>query len=381
VLGGNPAAWPIMDIVSIKKFLGTEKPKPEDYIRFLQLLLKGISLHAVEANEIELSRFRQEVSDISGTLSVHSTAEEIDTSIGFVIRAVTGYNRMAARISHAHVQELQDMLAMMTRTIAFLSDSSKTGIEQLQVVEKNLHTASTISDVRVLRSKLKHCLGLVRSESIRLREESQARIAELQEGVERTATHMRAAEITPEEDAVAAAEAPAEHSSIEQPSIEHSSGEIGERDRVMRTDDLLTGLRGRDAAEDLIAANISQGKEFIVTLFLVDRFAQVSGRFGGEAADEVLLMVARHLGEQVGAGSLFKWSGPAFAAILESEEPLHAIEQRMGRVASKRFEKTLEINRRMVLFPVACSFMVQKVSDADLVENIAAMLDDFVASN
>jgi hypothetical protein len=35
----------------------------------------------------------------------------------------------------------------------------------------------------------------------------------------------------------------------------------------------------------------------------------------------------------------------------------------------------------MVLFPVACSFMVQKVSDADLVENIAAMLDDFVASN
>jgi GGDEF domain-containing protein len=118
----------------------------------------------------------------------------------------------------------------------------------------------------------------------------------------------------------------------------------------------------------------------VITLFLVDRFAHLNGRYGTKTGDEVLLLVAHHLGEQLETGSLFRWSGPAFAAITETRSALHEVEQQMARIASKRFEKTIEEDRRMVLLPISCSSIVQKVSDADSVEGIIAILDDFVAA-
>ena len=342
-----------------EEFLKPQQPQPEHYIRFLQLLLNGISVHAVEANEIELSRFRQEVSNISDKLSVRSTAEEIEAALGFVIRAVTGYNGMAARITRAHVNELQAMLNMMSRTIAFLSHSSKTGIEQLRSIEKNLQTASTVGDMRLLRGKLDECLVLVRSESTRLHDESQSRIVELQAEVERTANHVRAAGIEVLEAVPLAPQ---------------------RRTRPIAADHAPSGLNGREAAEELIAANIAQGKEFIVTLFVVDRLALISGRFGHKICDEVLLLVKEHLAGQLEAASLFKWSGPAFAVITEANQPLQVIEQHMMGIASKRFQKTMEKDRRITLLPVTCSLLVRKVSDVDSLDEIAETLDDFVAT-
>src|SRR6185437_2604056 len=99
-----------MDMVSIKRFLRPEKPKPGDYIRFLQLALNGISLHAAETNESNLARFRQEVSSISQQLNDKSSTEELQSAVGFVTRAAEGYNRIAERITNAHLQELQTML-------------------------------------------------------------------------------------------------------------------------------------------------------------------------------------------------------------------------------------------------------------------------------
>ena len=350
-----------MDIVSIKKLLQPEKPRPEDYTRFLQALLNGISSEAVEANERDLASFQQEVSNIAEKVTVHSTTEEIDAAVGFVLRAVAGYNRMAVRVTKAHVQELQTMLAMLTKTIAFLSESSKTSIEQLQVVERNLQTASSIADVRALRGKLNDCLAIVRSESIRLHDESQSRIAELKEGVERTAVYARAA-------------------GIEMPKAASRPAVASRPRRGGSSDDSLTGLPGRDAAESRIAAGISLGKELVVTLFVVDRFTHLSGRFGDKVGDEILLLVAQHLGDQLETTPLFKWSGAAFAAIMEAQNPLHEIERQMRRAASKRLEKTIEEDHRMVLLPLTCSFVVQKVSDADSLESIVENLDDFAVT-
>jgi GGDEF domain-containing protein len=347
-----------MDMVSIKKFLRPGKPKPEDYIRLLQLALKGISLHTVEANESDLTKFRQEVSTISGKLGERSSAEDIETAVGFVTRAAAGYNRIAARITQAHVQELQAMLAMMTQTITFLSDSSKTGIEQLHVVERSLRKASSIGDVRMLRAKLDDCLTLVRSESNRLRAESQARIAALQEGVERTANHMRSA-------GLASPEEPAPRP----------------RERVAHLDDPLTGFEGRGAAEELIAANLTQNRDFVVALFLVDTFGRVSGRFGSETGDEVLLLVAQHVEEQLATRSLFRWSGPAVVAILETEPSFDAVEQQMKQIASKRFEKTIDNDGRLVLLPITCSVMVEKVSAGDSPDDVTRNLDRFVSTH
>ena len=50
-----------MGMISIKKFLKPERPKPGDYIRFLQMALEAITLHATRTSKCEdVARFRQE---------------------------------------------------------------------------------------------------------------------------------------------------------------------------------------------------------------------------------------------------------------------------------------------------------------------------------
>jgi GGDEF domain-containing protein len=330
-----------MDMVSIKKYLRPGKPGSDDYIRFLQALLTGISLHAVEANETDLTRFRLEVSAISAKLDEHSTSEEIDAAIDFVIRAVDGYNQIASRMSQAHLAELQAMLAMTTETICYLSDSSKTGIEQLQLVERNLQQASSIRDVRLLRGKLDDCLTLVRSESNRLRDQSRTRIRALQEAVERTSNHVRSVgAVVPD----------------------------------------LSPVR-RDEVEQLIAAKIAQGKEFVVAIFAIDGLSQIASRYGPEIADDIQLAVVAHLKQALDPGTVHRWSGPALAAILELRTTFQAMERQMHELAAVRLEKTIEKDERFVLLPITCSLIVQKVSDADAVEDVIANLDDFVAAH
>lgn len=348
-----------MELVSIKKYLGLRKPRPEDYIRAFQLLLNEISLHAVEGSENDLATFRQEVSAISEKLNDKPSAKDLEAAVGFVIRAVSGYNRIAARITQAHLNELQAMLAMTTETIMFLGESSQTGIRQLRMVERNLQKASSIDDVRVLRGRLNDCLALVRSESNRLRDESQARIAALQEGMARTAKHVRTSGV----------DVP------ETPVVVPQDG-VG-----VEPEDPATGLPGRSAAEHLIDANIFQGKGLTVALFLVDGLAQVTGRFGRETSDEIMRAVARHVEERLNGGSLFRWSGPAVTAILEMETSFHAIEREMQQIAAMRLEKTIEKNGHFILLPITCSLMLQKVSDADTLDAVVANLDDFVAAH
>jgi GGDEF domain-containing protein len=332
-----------MDLVSIKKFLRPGKPRPEDYIRFLQLLLQGISLHAVEADEKDLFRFRHEISEISERLSDQSSADDILVAVGTVIRAMSENSRTTARHTHAYLRELQTMLAMMTETIAFLSASSKTGVEQLHNVEKNLQKASSIDDIRVLRGKLDDCLTMVRNERNRIREESQTRITALREGVERTASHVRLADIT-------------------------------------QVTDPATGLPGRGAAEEMIAAKISVGKDFVIALFLVDRLSHVNARLGRKVGDEILLEVAQHIGQQPVAGSLFRWSGPAFILISDIHPSLSAVQRQMKRIASMRIEKTVETEGRSILLLVTCSFMIQEISARDSLEALGRNFDRFVAA-
>jgi GGDEF domain-containing protein len=282
-----------------------------------------------------------EVSAISAKLDEHSTSEEIDAAIDFVIRAVDGSNQIASRMSQAHLAELQAMLAMTTETICYLSDSSKTGIEQLQLVERNLQQASSIRDVRLLRGKLDDCLTLVRSESNRLRDQSRTRIRALQEAVERTSNHVRSVgAVVPD----------------------------------------LSPVR-RDEVEQLIAAKIAQGKEFVVAIFAIDGLSQIASRYGPEIADDIQLAVVAHLKQALDPGTVHRWSGPALAAILELRTTFQAMERQMHELAAVRLEKTIEKDERFVLLPITCSLIVQKVSDADAVEDVIANLDDFVAAH
>ena len=145
-------------------------------------------------------------------------------------------------------------------------------------------------------------------------------------------------------------------------------------------EDPATGLPGRSAVEEFAARNISLGREFVVAVFVVDRLRHINGRFGSDTGDEVLLNMAQHLGERLESGTLFRWSGSAFAVVLDSAQPFSTIEQQMKNLASLRLEKTVEKEGRVVIVAVTCSVMVQKVSEGDSRNAVFETLDDFVST-
>src|ERR1035438_8742310 len=145
--------------------------------------------------------------------------------------------------------------------------------------------------------------------------------------------------------------------------------------------DPATGLQGRAAAEEMIAAKISEGKEFVVTLFQIDRLAHINGRFGRKTGDEILLEVAQYVGKELNTGSLFRWTGPALVAILEIQPSLNAVQRQLKRIASMRIEKSIETDGRSVLLPITCSFLQQEVSARGSVETVAHNMDKFVGTH
>ncbi|HEY3940741.1 MAG TPA: diguanylate cyclase [Bryobacteraceae bacterium] len=333
-----------MDLVSLSGHLTSTVLAPADYIRYLQLLLQGISLHAIESDPEALCRFRNEILLIADALNADASAEDLALNVGKALRALEEYNQSAAGSLSGHASELRSMLAMMTQTVAFLSSSNQTSVTQLSLIEKKLQRASTLEDVRQLRGQMADCLTVVRSESSRLQAESRARLESLQAEVERVSSRLRMG------------------------GLDSSS-------------DPITGLPMRALAEQAIAAKISSKKECVAALFVIDRLASINGRFGRAAGDDVLLLVAQQLAKRLSGATLFRWSGPALAAILEAVTGEATAESQAKAAASMRLEKTIETNGRSVFLLITLFGQVRRVSSADSVDAVCADFDQFQAAH
>jgi GGDEF domain-containing protein len=268
------------------------------------------------------------------------------------------FNRRSSTFLKARTREMQGMLGMMSDTIAFLASSSTVGVERLQSIEKNLETAADIDDVRLSRLKLSECLTSLRNESFRLRDDSRKRIQILQEGLDRAASELNAASGT------------------------SAQGNAPVNGAVRRVLDPATGLQTRSAAEMAIAAKIVDGKDELVALFLVDRLPALNSRFGRKVGDEILLLVAQHLGQHLPETSPpFRWSGPAFVALANKGDAAPTTERQIKHVASMRLEKNIDTAGRTVMLPISCSVVLQKIVASDSAEAVFQALDKFVASH
>jgi GGDEF domain-containing protein len=333
-----------MDLVSLSGHLKSAVLTPADYIRYLQLLLQGVSLHAIESDPEALCRFRNEILSIADALDECAGADDLALNVGKALRALEEYNQSAASSLTGHANELRSMLVMMTETVAFLSSSNETSVSQLSLIEKKLQRASTLEDVRQLRGQMADCLTVVRSESSRLQAESRARLDSLQGEVERVSSRLR----------------------------------MGVLDS---SSDPITGLPTRALAEQAIAAKISSRKECLVALFVIDRLASINGKFGRTVGDDVLLLVAQQLAKRLSGATLFRWSGPALAALLEVVTDETTAESQAKAAASMRLEKSIETNGRLVFLLITLFGQVRRISSNDSLEAVCGEFDQFISAH
>ena len=71
---------------------------PPEIIDHLQILIRGIALHAIESDPKDLKQFQELLSVIAKTLTVDSSPDYLLVAIGKTLRALEEYNRRAAHV-------------------------------------------------------------------------------------------------------------------------------------------------------------------------------------------------------------------------------------------------------------------------------------------
>jgi GGDEF domain-containing protein len=335
-----------MDLVSFKSFLKPGKPATADFVRFLRMLLQGLSTHVVEGDLDDLLAYREETQRLAEQVSEQASSEDILLAVAGTLRSLEEYTRRATRFAGAQNIELKAALRNTTETIAALTHSRSESVQQLAVIERKIEQASAIEDVRLLRVRLQDCLTMIREESVRLRGESDARMNAMQQKIE----------------------------SLFSPEGGFNPGVIAV--------DPVTCLENHAAAEKLIGERIAGGKPCAAALFVVSKLMMVNRRFGRTMGDEVLFLVAQHVGKSLPPNSvLFRWRGPALAAVVDIQPTFEEVSRKLTRIAGAQLEKNIDADGRNALVPVSVLLFTQRTGASSDPQEVFKAMDQFVAAN
>lgn len=222
----------------------------------------------------------------------------------------------------AEAQELHKILALAVQTVAGLCCASDRCAERLDEIEGRIEETTAIDGVRVLRFQLTECLQKLREEAWRQREQMSQALARLEDQLEVAQGAKRL------EDLPAAL-------------------------------DKVTGLEVRDSAEQALAAAIERGGPSYAALFVVDRLHLINAQFGYPTGDQILHMVGGHLRSCLFPQDLlYRWTGPAFLALLERGADLREIQTEIERITAVKLEVGVQIGNGSVLLAIACAALV-----------------------
>lgn len=303
------------------------------------LLLEAIRLHAVEADPADVERFRAELSELERRLEAAGPGDALVVA-GEAIKTIEVYNHRVGRWFRAQLFELRQMVAVLTEGLEALSTGSDRSVASLKKISQQVERASAIEDIRLLKIRLAECVRELEQEAARSREESSRLITHLKSEVTRLAG-------------------------------------LGSREPRF---DPVTGLASRPEAERAIEAACTQKRHVWAVVFAVERLPLVNNRFGYAAGDQLLNAFLARLRTFLQPGdSVFRWSGPAFVALLERESSEAALEREVRHFAAQRQEEFLEAPGRSGLVSVTVAWAIVPIFQHSAAAPVIAKIDQFVS--
>jgi len=143
--------------------------------------------------------------------------------------------------------------------------------------------------------------------------------------------------------------------------------------------DTLTGLQARGCAERAFAAALDAGAPAYAALFVVDSLQLINARYGYSTGDQMLHVVCDHLALGLSPGDrLFRWTGPAFVALLERVESLAEIKQEIGRIGSVPLKVNVQIGNGSVSLPISTLFLLVPLTEVKSVPDLTRRMDAFI---
>lgn len=338
-------------MISFRKLLNKddENPAPPQHnthaSRSLAPLLEGIASTAIRADDSDLSDFQQSIRNLAEAVANSSSPEVVQEEIGRAVRLLETYNRRAQASADAHRKELHSILSLLIDTVAFLSTSSKTSIEQLSSIEENLTSVSNVTELKIIRSKLVACLTMVRTESTRLKLRSEMRVKDLKAAILRASTQIlpHVASIPP---------------------------------------DPVTGLIGPAAFMEVVSKLIASGKSLTLVAFVFDQLPEMNRRYGRSVADRLLAAGAQRIGTEVSEwGPIFRWNGPAIVLAAEgTPAEMELLTRRIKQMSESRFDLTVDVDGEPTSIRTFFWWTAETLTPEGSVDEVCRSFDRFVAA-
>lgn len=335
-------------MLTLRPFLHRDEKSRDDLLsahrRMIASLLDGIVVHAVRGDALDYSRLESDLVNLRNGLSADDlSSADLLISTGSALKAIQDYNRRTGFLLQAQAMEVQKITGMLTQTIVNLATEGSTNVSRLQALERQLESATGLEDVRLLKQKLSECLVAIREEKIRQKFVSESTVQGLTEGL-RAARPDRP---LPSADAL----------------------------------DAITGLGTRPAAETAIASAADSGTNVYAAFFVIDHLHGLNTRFGRAVGDQTTMMFAQHLAQHLRPqDAVYRWSGPAFLALLTRDEPAEKVRRELGPTASARLELNVESRGRAVLLPINFSWTFLPIPVCGKAGAVVDQLDAFLTS-
>ncbi len=331
-------------MISIRRYLDSRADQVADaLLHITHLLLEGIEHHAVRPDAAEYDKFCRDLHLILGSLKPDTPASEILVLAGQALKTLEEYNGRATAHMQAQCGDLQNMIAMLTKTMAAIASGSQATISRLQNIEGELQKASMLEDFHAAKIRMAECLDVLRGEIVRHRAESSRQVAEMHSAVQCLQTKPAP---TPEE--------------------------IGRLDP-------LTNLAERAAAEAALSEALKGPKPAFAAVFVSDRLDLINARFGRAVGDDVLLFFSQYVSQMLGGTDrLFRWTGPALLAILRRNESLTSVRETVNRLFAKRLTMNVTVENRSVMLAVAAKWMVFSTQEIRPLPHLIKRIDAFV---
>lgn len=315
------------------------------YLRTSRLLLQAIGLHSVEGEPQEHQLFRATLNDLQAKLSEKVPPSEGLVAVGVASKAMEDYSRHTSRFIKAQNFERQSVIQMLAETVIRLAPESGHAAAELREIDAKLGKATTVEEIRALKSRMAECLKSIQHAPAEKPEENSPQIT-------------AKSEMNDE--------------------LEGATGETP-WENVPQNDDPLTGLPIRQRGEMAVRQCSQTGKRWYAVVFVVDRIRVINARFGYAIGDRILFLFVQRLAQELLASDqLFRWAGASFMAVLERSGSEEEVGRQMERIFSRRQEETFTVGPRSVVLPISASWSVIPISDSEL-DAVVRKIDWFAA--
>jgi GGDEF domain-containing protein len=332
-------------MISIRRFLETkasakvqEMDVREALVQMGQVLFEGVATHMVRADEQAAADLQRVFETLGRQLAVYPSSFEIVNISSQALEALQDYQTRNTAFLRRRSQERQSILAMLTETVAVLSDQGDSTVERLQGIEKQLVQVSALDDISALRVSLDQCLREVRETAAQHRAGSAATVERLQYQLD---------------------------CSLQNPEPAPSSASFNVADLELVGD----GARTSD----------STPLTSYVGAFKLQSSQHIASRFGEPARQQMLNMIAKRLKALLGPDDrLLRWKGTAFVMFIRSASSLQEVRTRLSEAIAAMREQYIEVGKKSALLSVGVDWTVFRQDEHPTLEAVFAEVDAFL---